>query len=340
VFQSGLSTSAIITDLSGRGLGLSIVAEKVEQLNGRITIESERGLGTTFRIFLPMSLATFRGVLAGVGEHLFIIPTLNVEKIIRVKHGDIYSMESNETIRIGDDILPCLGLGEVLGVRDRRSDQSGRSGTARSDSDLVRIIVMVAGENRMAFRVDEVIDEQQVLVKKLGRLLIRVRNISGATILGTGKIIPVLNVSDIMKSAMKIPPTAPVPGDEPAGMSGQQSILVAEDSITSRTLLKNILETAGYRVTVAVDGADAFTKAKRAEFDLIVSDVDMPRMNGFEFTTRIKNDKKLGEIPVVLVTALGSREDQERGIEAGADAYIVKSSFDQGNLLEVIKRLI
>jgi two-component system chemotaxis sensor kinase CheA len=117
-------------------------------------------------------------------------------------------------------------------------------------------------------------------------------------------------------------------------------ILVAEDSITSRMLLKNILETAGYQVTVAVDGVEAYTRAKSGEFDLIVSDVDMPMMNGFELTIKVKNDAKLNNIPVVLVTSLESRDDRERGIEVGADAYIIKSSFDQGNLLDVIKKLI
>ena len=117
-------------------------------------------------------------------------------------------------------------------------------------------------------------------------------------------------------------------------------ILVVEDSITARTLLKNILETAGYQVATAVDGVDAFTQARGGEFDLIVSDVDMPRMSGFELTEKIRGDKKLGELPVVLVTALESREDRERGIDAGANAYIVKSSFDQSNLLEVIHRLL
>jgi two-component system chemotaxis sensor kinase CheA len=117
-------------------------------------------------------------------------------------------------------------------------------------------------------------------------------------------------------------------------------ILVAEDSITARTLLKNILETGGYQVTTAVDGADAFTQLRSGEFDLVVSDVDMPRMSGFELTTKIRLDKKLGELPVVLVTALESRPDRERGIEVGANAYIIKSSFDQSNLLNVIQRLL
>jgi two-component system chemotaxis sensor kinase CheA len=117
-------------------------------------------------------------------------------------------------------------------------------------------------------------------------------------------------------------------------------ILVIDDSITSRTLIKSIVETAGYQVEMAVDGVDAFTKAVVGEFDLIVSDVDMPRMNGFELTAKIRKDNKLSELPVVLVTALESSGDREHGIDVGANAYIVKSSFDQSNLLEVIKKLL
>jgi len=135
----------------------------------------------------------------------------------------------------------------------------------------------------------------------------------------------------------------PAVAETPAGTheaAEKRAILVAEDSITSRALLKNILESAGYLVTTAVDGADAFTTLKTGTFDLVVSDVDMPRMDGFSLTAKVRADKRLGELPVVLVTALESREHRERGIDVGANAYIVKSSFDQSNLLEVVRRLI
>jgi two-component system chemotaxis sensor kinase CheA len=150
----------------------------------------------------------------------------------------------------------------------------------------------------------------------------------------------VLNVQDLMKSAVRSAAVARKEAVSGITIAKTGRILVAEDSITSRTLLKNILETAGYHVATAVDGADAFTQLRSIEFDLVVSDVDMPRMNGFELTIKIRADKKLGELPVVLVTALESRDDKERGIEAGANAYIIKSSFDQSNLLEVIHRLL
>lgn len=340
IFQSGISTSSIITDLSGRGLGLSIVSEKVENLNGRLTIETKDDQGTTFQIVLPMTLSTFRGIVIKTGEFKFILPTMNVERVMRVKAEDIITIENHDTIRIDEKILAVVNLAEILGLQEHRNDASRSQSSDSKSSDFLRIVVLVAGENRIAFKVDDVLDEHQVLVKSLGKLLNRVKNISGATIMGSGNIVPVLHIADLMKSAIRTSGRIKEIAEEKDTLIKSGKILVAEDSITSRTLLKSILETAGYQVTVAVDGADAYARAKSDEFDLIVSDVDMPRMNGFELTAKIRSDKKLSEIPVVLVTSLESRDDRERGLEAGADAYIIKSSFDQGNLLEVIHKLI
>jgi two-component system chemotaxis sensor kinase CheA len=254
------------------------------------------------------------------------------EKILRVKN--------YETIMIDNRIMSVADLGRVLGLPEHQHAGKTKRDPGNEKQDQIIIVVLVSGEHHIAFRVDDVVDEQQVLVKGLGKLLNRVRNISGATILGTGKVVPVLNVSDLMKSAIKInsPGVKKSIGKHFIPKAGK--ILIAEDSITSRTLIKNILETAGYQVTTSVDGADAFSKVSSDDFDIVVSDVDMPRMNGFELTARIRQDYKLHELPVVLVTALGSREDRERGIEAGADAYIVKSNFDQTDLINIIKKLI
>ena len=166
-------------------------------------------------------------------------------------------------------------------------------------------------------------------------------NIAGATILGSGKVVPVLNVHDLLKAPVEMS------GVVRAAMAGREdqdlekkAILVVEDSITSRMLLKNILEGAGYVVTTAVDGQDAFTKLKTEPFDLVVSDVEMPKMDGFQLTSNIRREKKFEDLPVVLVTSLESREDREKGIDAGANAYIIKGGFDQNNLLDVIEKLL
>jgi two-component system chemotaxis sensor kinase CheA len=190
----------------------------------------------------------------------------------------------------------------------------------------------------MAFEVDEILREQEVLVKPLGSQLARVRNIAGATVLTNGRVAAILNIADLLKSVAKN--GASYRAGDTAPPEKRLSVLVVEDSITARALLKNILESAGYQVQTAVDGLEGFTALKSKEFDIVVSDVEMPRMNGFDLTGKIRADKKLSELPVVLVTALESREDRARGIDVGANAYIVKSSFDQSNLLEVIERLL
>lgn len=331
-FQSGISTSQIITDISGRGLGLAIVREKVERLGGVVVLESHHDGGTIFRITLPLMLATFRGVLVRIGEHCFVIPSLSVERVMRVAQLDIMTVENRTTISFDGQAVALVSLGDAL-------ELPRQSSTANTSAQGV-VVVLGTGRQRIAFQVEEILGEQEVLVKALGRQLTRVRNIAGASVLGSGQVVAVLNVSDLLKSAVKRATVQPPFAAEMHGVAKKQSILVVEDSITSRALLKNILESAGYRVTTAVDGVDAYTTLKTGTFDLIVSDVEMPRMDGFELTSKVRADKQLAELPVILVTALESHEHRERGIDVGANAYIVKSSFDQSNLLEVIQRLI
>jgi len=310
VFASGVSTSSLITDISGHGLGLAIVREKVEALGGAVSVASDPSLGTTFRIVLPLTLATFHGVLVRLEEHLFVFPATEVQRILRVGSEEIKTVENRETIQFGGKAVSWVRLQDALQL-SRKS--------AESTTGVKRPAVLVgSGEKCVAFLVDEVLGDQELLVKGLPWPLARVPNLGGATAIGKAAGRP--------------------PGEEK--QARRKSVLVVEDSITARTLLKNILETAGYQVATAVDGLDAFTQLRTATFDVVVSDVDMPRMNGFELTAKIRGDKKSAELPVVLVTALGSREDREHGIEVGANAYIVKSSFDQSNLLEVLERLV
>ncbi len=339
IFQSGVSTSPLITDLSGRGLGMAIVRQQVESLGGELAVESTPGEGTSFRLRLPMTLATFRGVLVMVGGQQFLLPTANIRRVLRVAPEEIKTVENRRTIRVDGEVLSLVGLGACLGVSEPAPGSPESPGQGRAEgAGHAPVLIVASGGRRMAFAVDQVLGEQQVLLKSLGRQLARVRNIAGAAVLGSGRVAPVLNPADLMLSALRVREGVEAPEEKEAQKTGR--ILVAEDSITARTLIKNILETAGYQVTATVDGMDAFTHARSEEFDLVVSDVDMPRMNGFELTAKLREDSKLADLPVILVTALGSREDRERGIEVGANAYIVKSSFDQSNLLDVIGKLL
>jgi len=335
IFRSGLSTVPLLTDLSGRGLGLAIVQEKVEKLGGAISAETVPDQGMILRISLPRILATFRGIQIEAGKQLFVLPTGNVERVARIRRSEIKTAENRETVRLYEETLSFVSLAAVLGYPP--------TGNGGQQGEFVEIAVLSAAGTRLAFGVDGIRSEQEFILKPLGGQLVRVRNISGATVLGTGAVVPVLNVVDLIKSAVRradsTGPAVPARSQEGPAESGRVSVLVVEDSITSRTLIRNILEFAGYRVMTAVDGIDALTVLRTEPFSLVISDVEMPRMNGFDLTARIRADRKLANLPVILVTALESQEDKERGIDVGANAYIVKSRFDQSNLLDVIKRV-
>ena len=329
MFRSGVSTSPIITEISGRGLGLAIVQEKAVKLGGRVSVQTLAGQGTTFQILLPLTLATFRGTLVQATGQTFVIPTANVERVGRVRESEIKTVENNETIALNGRAVALVRLANVL--------ELPATSVTKDEPVWLTFVVVTAGEKRMAFGVEAVLGAQEVLVKPLGQPLVRVRNIAGATVLGSGTAVLILNVADLLASAAKARPAAKI---VPARVVERKAVLVVEDSITSRMLLKDILESAGYRVRTAVDGLDALSVLKTESFAGVVSDVQMPRLDGFSMTEKIRADRKLAELPVVLVTALGSQEDRERGVDVGANAYIVKSSFDQSNLLEALRRLV
>ncbi len=333
IFQSEVSASPIITRLSGRGLGLAIVREKAEKLGGEVSVESRPGLGTAFRIVVPATRATFRGILVEAAGRLLVVPTAQVERAARARPDDVQTVEGHETISFDGRAVALVQLADALELPPVEQKDTPPAGAP--------VIVLGSGDQRVAFAVDAVLDEQEVLVKPLVKPLARVRNVAAATVLGSGEVAPILNVADLLKSARKVAGArARVAAGAAPAQAETRTVLVVEDSITSRMLLKGILESAGYNVKIAVDGMEAFTLLRAEKFDLVVSDVEMPRLNGFDLTARIRADKKLAELPVVLVTALETREDRERGIDAGANAYLVKSSFDQSNLLEAVRRLI
>ncbi|QLC74744.1 response regulator [Pseudomonas sp. LPB0260] len=329
IFRSGLSTSALITDLSGRGLGMAIVQEVVERLGGRIELQSSPGRGTCFHLHLPLSLSTFRAVIVRNAERTFAIPALAVERCLRLPAGALKNLENRPSLALDGRVLPVWALADVLGLSD----------TARSGDELTLLVLKVHGEP-FVLLVDELLGDQEITVKNLGKQLLRVRNLLGATLLGDGQLVPILHPGDLYRSALNVGAGSLQRRDGEAPGATAQRLLIAEDSFTSRGLLKAILEGAGYQVTTANDGLEAWNALKQGAFDLLVSDVEMPRMDGFTLTTRIRGDRELAELPVVLVTALHSAEDRARGLEVGASAYLVKSGFEQDSLLDAIRRLI
>ncbi|PAU54602.1 hybrid sensor histidine kinase/response regulator [Pseudomonas indica] len=329
VFASGLSSSTIITDLSGRGLGMAIVEQAVERIGGHVETESRPGQGTCFRLHLPISLSIFRAVIVRVAERVFAVPALAVERCLRLPDTAMKRLENRPSLVVGEQVLPVWTLAEVLGLEP----------TPINGSELLALLLKVRGD-RFTLLIDELLGDQEISVKNLGRQLIRVPNLLGATVLGDGRLVPILHPQDLYQSALGTTSSGPALASREAAEKKVQRLLIAEDSFTSRGLLKTILEAAGYQVATANDGLEAWNALKQGQFDLLVSDVEMPRMDGFSLTARIRADRELSELPVVLVTALHSAEDRARGLEAGANAYLVKSGFEQETLLDAIRRLI
>jgi two-component system, chemotaxis family, sensor kinase CheA len=331
IFASSLSTSPIITEISGRGLGLAIVRENIANLGGRLIVETELGAYTRFRMFLPMTIATFTAILLNVHGHIVALPKSSLTRVLRLTRSEISTVEARDVFNMDALIVPLVELADLLEIAPVEGIE---------EPEYLLVSVIAIGDDNIGLIVDDILEEQEVLVKGLGKPLNRVRNVSGVTVLRTGEAVPILNVTDLGKSARR------VSGKKLGSVARKDArqkkkVLVVDDTMTSRMLMKNIMEAAGYITSTATNGAEALAALGQDHFDLVCTDVEMPRMTGLELCKRIRQDQKLAEIPVILLTSLASKEDRERGVEAGANAYFVKSSsFDQANLLEVVKRLI
>jgi two-component system chemotaxis sensor kinase CheA len=334
IFYPGLSTAEQTTDLSGRGVGMDVVRKNLEQIHGLIQVETRPGVGTSFVLMLPLTLTTSQVLLVRVAGETVALPMINVERILHVNVVKVGSIDGHSAIYAEGRPLPLVSLANVLKLPEVEQPLP-------PDAKIPVVILSVA-EKRIALRVGGFLSTQQVVIKSLGSQLRRVRNVAGAAILGDGQLVTILNVSDLMKS-LQAKSAASLGSPIVTKEARRWRLLLADDSITTRTLEKHILENAGYEVLTAADGQEAWELICQNEKglpDLVVSDVNMPRMNGFVLTQSIKGDSSYARVPVVLVTSLESPQDRLHGMEAGADAYIVKSTFDQRELLETIERLI
>lgn len=338
VFLPELSTSSQVTVVSGRGLGLAIALENIEMVGGRITVETNIHKGTAFRMQLPLSLATFRAVLVQCRSRIFAIPTMNVDRVFRTNESAVLTIENRDSLALSGKIVALVDLGEILGM----APSTGGSSVplhGSSSTGILAIVLMVAG-TQVAYRIDGIEGEQELLAKDLGKQLLRVRNISGAAIMAGGAVIPILNPADLLKTVIQsghVERTLTVLEKPGANIL---SVLVADDSVTSRSLMKGMLESAGYQVKTVVDGTEAFACLQDEHFDLLISDVEMPRMDGFNLCEKVRGSEKTPDIPIILVTSMDAPADRERGMEAGADALVSKATFDKSSLLGVIQRLV
>ncbi len=325
IFQPGFSTAALVTDISGRGVGMDVVRTNLTELGGQVRVESQVGQGTRIVLTLPLTLVTTRVLLVQVGRSTFAIPAGGCYGTIWVQRSQLRPLEGQPTIEIEGRTVVVLPLADLLGVE-------GTSPLAQR----TRAPAVLAGsvQRPVAMLVDALLDEREAVVKPLGTLLEAQKRYGGAVQLGDGGLVLLLNPL-LLAHVARV--SAPPP---PTEARRRSRLLVADDSFTTRELIRSILQSAGYEVTAAVDGTDALDRLRAQPYDLLVSDVEMPRLDGFQLTARLREEPALRDLPVVLITSLASEEHRRRGLEAGAQAYIVKSQFNQESLLDVIRQLL
>lgn len=337
ILRPGFSTRTMVTEVSGRGVGLDVLRTNVERLKGDIHVISEPGHGCKIRVQLGTTLATAHVLIVSVSKNTYAIPVEFVQTACLVTLDDIFTIEGRHTIIHDGQPISVVNLSELLELPHSTPSRS------EAKSQSISCIILQTGADRLGIFVDALIDEQDVVLKPQSQLLKRVRNITGATILGTGDVCMVLNPQDLIQSVRHLGRRIDVAAEQPTPYAIDQrpaNILLVEDSIATRTQEKRILEAAGYNVVTAVDGLDGFNKLQSHPFDAVISDVQMPNLDGLVLTQRIRQHREYSELPVILVTTLTSDLDRQRGAEAGANAYITKGSFNQEVLLDTLQRLI
>jgi chemotaxis protein histidine kinase CheA/CheY-like chemotaxis protein len=327
IFLPGFSTSPIITDLSGRGVGMDVVRQNVvDELKGSITIDSQEGSGTTFCLRLPMNLAVFPLFMVVAGGKTIALPTTAIVEMLSVRREELVEIVGKRAIRLRDQFIPVEELGELVGLGAKA--EAGRN---------CLIVIVGDGVERLGLIVEDILGREEMVVKPLPAHMQKARLVSGATLGEGDSIINVLQIPELIRLAKAAGRGAPKAAEAGARVA---TILVVDDSFSTREIERNLLEAHGYQVVTAGDGEEALEKTRGESYDLVITDVEMPRMDGFTLTERLRGDERYRAVPIIIVTSLEKEADRLRGISAGADAYIVKRDFDQSNLVEIVRGLI
>ncbi|MFH2122708.1 MAG: hybrid sensor histidine kinase/response regulator [Pseudomonadota bacterium] len=341
IFRPGFSTSAIITDISGRGVGMDVVKQSVvDDLQGEVTVETRPGAGTTFSLRLPLSLAVMRVLLVEVNGLSFGFTAQYVDELIRVPREEMLTVVERNAVIIRNEFVPVAALTDLLHPPERLVKTS-RSQAGMSDHGTLLVVVRVRNE-KLALAVDDLLDERDMVIKPLPEHMRRLVMVSGMVITGRNELVSVLHAPALLELARKARGQAS--RADTAGHAGVQEItykiLVVDDSLNTREIEKDVLEAWGYHVTLAEDGMDGLQQARAGTFDAILTDVEMPRMDGFALTSMLRQEEKYRDTPIVIITSREKEEDKRRGIQVGADAYIVKGDFDQNSLVDTLRSLL
>ncbi|MEI6064882.1 MAG: hybrid sensor histidine kinase/response regulator, partial [Pseudanabaena sp. ELA748] len=336
IFAPGFSTRSNVNEISGRGVGLDVVRANVEKLKGNLQLDSTLGKGCKFRLTLNTSQSTTQVMIVQVAGTPYAIPLDAVQTMFLVSPQEMFMLKGSQTMTFEDESVSIVWLADLLGLSVQ---VPATSAAIANGTQSVPCLMMQNGTERLVVLVDALLEQQNIVIKPQCKLLKRVRNIAGATILGNGEVCIVLNPQDLFKSAKRGKVSISAENSAPQ-VAAKTKILLCDDSIPIRTQLKRILEGYGYDVTAAIDGQDGFDKLRMGIFDAVVSDVQMPNLDGLGLAQKIRQFPEYGELPIILITTLASDEDKRLGIKSGANAYITKGDFDQRVLLDTLRRLI
>ncbi|MBI2061140.1 MAG: hybrid sensor histidine kinase/response regulator [Nitrospirae bacterium] len=336
IFLPGFSSKEEVTAVSGRGVGMDVVKFNIAKLNGTIDIDTEPGEGTCFTLKLPLTMAIINALLVGVAEQTYALPLSSVEEAIGITEQNVKGVGKREVIHLRDRVLPVVRLESVLALP---------SGPAPSNGRQRPVIVAGSAESRIGLIVDRIRGKQEIVIKSLGDVLLKVKHLSGGTILGDGRVVPILNIQSIIDAASQgaaiggpgiertgAPPT-------PAVTAGRARVLVVDDSAVLRKMYEKLFERAQVQLFMAEDGLDGWEKVQSERFDLIVTDIMMPRMDGIEFARHVRSLPGYREVPILVVSSRKQDQDVAAGFEAGVNEYIFKP-LEGNRLLSTVRRYL
>ena len=333
LFLPGFSTAAAVTDISGRGVGLDVVQSMAHSVGGSIEVRSSPA-GTSFAMRLPVTLSVVRAAVISIAGETYALALARLERIDRIARSELKTVEGRLTTVIRGEIVGLVHATEILQLK---------ASTQSESADELAIVSVLAGSRTVGFVVDSFLGEEDLVVRRMDARLGDVAHVDAASIRENGDLLLILDADDLVQSALQLLEQGKLRGDEGrAAISKrkQRRVLVVEDSITVREVERQMLLRAGYAVDTAVDGMDGWNAVQKVKYDLVVSDVDMPRMNGIEFVRKMRADRRYETLPVVIVSYKDREEDRIAGLEAGASAYLTKGSFQDQSFLQTIADLI
>jgi two-component system sensor histidine kinase and response regulator WspE len=332
LFLPGFSTTSLVTEISGRGVGLDVVQNMVQEVRGVVNVETRQGHGTTFHLLLPITLSVISTLLVEIAGEPYAFPLIKIERLLKISKDDIKSLEGHQFLTYENSNTGLVSAREVLSFD-----------TGELDKDDICVVVISDKINQYALVVDDFIEERNLVVRPLDERLGKIPNISATSVMEDGSPVLIIDVDDMARSIDKLLKSDNLHNLKASSVMDSRKkkrVLVIDDSITVREVEKNLLTNKGYEVETAVDGADGWNALRTSFYDIVITDVDMPRMNGFELVEKIKKHEKFRNIPVMIVSYKDREEDKIKGIDVGADYYLTKSSFHDNTLIDAVYNLI